>query len=125
LIDYRQIPESSVAQGQTQCNGCGACCRIAPCLLLPADIRRLCQGLGVSRRELSHKLQVERTPQGQWQVRMRNPCAYLQGNECAVHDFKPTGGRDFKCWSSNQKRYFWSESDLRLIHFKPPAGELL
>lgn len=115
---YAEAPETSAAQGLDHCNGCGLCCRVAPCLLLPADVPRLRKGLRMSVRRLQAVIQVERTPAGHWQVRMRDPCPMLAGNECTIHAFKPTGGRDFKCWTDNPQTYHWTRRDLKLVGFR-------
>lgn len=115
-------PESSVAQGLTHCNGCGACCRTSPCLLMPEDVRRIADHLGESRRQFAQRLQVERTPDHRWQVRMRGPCSFLcADNRCDIHDVKPRPAREFECWVPDTRRYLWRESDLRLIGFSPEA----
>lgn len=107
--------ETSAAQGLDHCNGCGACCREAPCLLLPDDVPRITAHLGVSREYLMGALQIERTPRGQFQVRMKNPCTFLDGNRCEIHEAKPAGGRDFQCWTDNPQTYYWSEADMRSL----------
>lgn len=112
--------ETSAAQGLKHCNQCGACCRAAPCLLLPKDVRRIADVLGESRKAFGKHLQVERTPQGHWQVRMRAPCDFLDGNRCRLGENKPTGGAQYECWTprTHALTYHWRPADLRLIGFE-------
>lgn len=112
------LPQTSLAQGLTHCNGCGACCRVSPCLLVPDDVRRIAEHLGESRKQFAHRVQVERTPDRRWQVRMRAPCSFLGAdNRCAIHEVLPRPAREFECWVPDARRYLWSESDLRIVRF--------
>ena len=118
---FAQMKETSAAQGLRECNKCGACCKVAPCLLMPEDVRRIADHLGESRKEFARHLQVERTPDNQWQVRMKSPCDFLSDNLCRIHEAKPRPAREFKCWTSDYRRYLWSKADLRLVGFSPEA----
>jgi len=117
IRDLAKIPETSVAQGLNYCNACGVCCRVSPCLLLPKDVARL-QAYGLQ----PEHLQIEHTPSGRWVVRMRPQCVFLDGNLCRVHDVKPTGGRDFRCWTENEQTYYWSPEELGAIGFRLPGS---
>lgn len=111
-----QHPDTSAAQGLKHCNGCGVCCRIAPCLLVPRDVHRLSKHLDMSREQLAHKfLQIEGTPEGRFLVRLRGPCAFLDGNDCRIHAIKPKGGADYGCWKPNPQTYYWTPTALRII----------
>lgn len=114
------LPETSAAQGLSACNKCGVCCRVSPCLLVPKDVKEICRYLNVSVGEFVKTLLVERTQKGQWQVRMKGPCAYLKENECSIHPVKPRGGKDFRCWAPSDTTYYWSEEALAKLGFVVP-----
>lgn len=106
---WAQTPETSAAQGLAHCNQCGACCRRNPCLLKPADVARLNQHVG----PVHEYTALERTAAGRWQIRMRRPCRFLVENRCSIQEHKPSGGRDFECWTPDTRNYFWSPAELR------------
>ena len=106
--------ETSAVQGLDHCNECGACCRIAPCSLMPDDVARIEAHIG---RSLLPSIQVGKRPSGEWVVRMKPPCDFLDGNRCTIHEVKPVGGREFECWNpaTHRRTYHWSESDLDMF----------
>lgn len=110
-------PESSAAQGLSHCNGCGACCRISPCLLAPSDYTRLARHLGETKAQFAKHIRIERLPDGKFQVRMKPPCDFLNGNECTIQAHKPKGGAEFECWTpaTYALSYHWTEKDFRAI----------
>ena len=105
-------PETSAAQGLNHCNECGACCRLAPCSLLPHDVARIEAHVG---RSIKTDIQIGRSKQGEFVVRMKPPCTFLKDNRCTIHEVKPTGGRQFECWNPEtfKHRYEWSVSEIR------------
>jgi Fe-S-cluster containining protein len=111
LLSEAPLMDSSRKLGLTSCNKCGECCRFSPCLLVPSDVERITAKLGKS---FIGTLQIERTPEQKYLVRMGKPCVFFVDNQCSIHDFKPTGGRDYECWNDEtwKTTYFWQEGDV-------------
>jgi len=99
------------------CDNCGLCC-LTPCLLKDRqDVENLAKHENISVRKMLDKLQFERTPDNNWQVRIKpvnNRCPYHVNMQCEVHRVKPRGGLEFECWSeeSYRKTYYWSKDEL-------------
>jgi hypothetical protein len=84
---------------------------------VPGDAERIAEEIGETVATFRNSLQLEQTPEGKYLVRMKPECRFLRGNECSIQEFKPKGGRDFKCWdmSTHALTYFWSAEQVRAL----------
>lgn len=102
------------------CDSCGECCK-TPCLLGgPADLKRIAKGK--SKAQARKLVDLDRTFTGEYLVRIKavdGKCPYHVDMRCQIHDIKPRGAKEFKCWDASTylKDYSWSENDLRKIGF--------
>lgn len=122
-MNLTEHPSTSAAQKLDYCNKCGLCCEASPCLLAPGDVACMVETGLVDLEFMQKHIQVERTPAGQWQVRMRPRCVFLKGRECAAQTFKPTGGCEFECWVPGDTRtYYWTPQQIAAeLEFTVPA----
>lgn len=46
-------------------------------------------------------------------------CPFHIDDRCSVHENKPKGGKEFKCWvpETFDRTYFWSDRDLLKLGF--------
>lgn len=103
----------------TACDHCGVCCTRAPCLLgSPREVKNISRAVGY---DIRQHLRIEKTDDG-IQVRISGaPCVFFNGR-CSIHHVKPKGGREFECWTPDDRRYYWTAAQLAKIGFVTEAA---
>jgi Fe-S-cluster containining protein len=96
----------------TACDHCGVCCQRSPCTVASLEeVEAIERKLGASIRD---GLWVLHRNGGHEVIISAPPCRFHVDNRCAIHDVKPTGGRNFKCWEpSHGRRLTWHPDQLR------------
>jgi Fe-S-cluster containining protein len=113
--------KTSAELGLTECNRCGGCCRNSTCHLSLGDVPKIAKHLGITGEEFARKyLAIFRPQESRFAVKPRmteSGCVFLRGNDCAIQDVKPKGGREYECWTPqpHASRYWWPSSSLSRI----------
>lgn len=138
LHALEQVHPTAEMQGKTECCRSGICCWRRPGTVNAEDVAVISAHLGLSRQEFFWQyLKVDRikgvlcllprrkdqeggswvTCEDSWS--MDTPCVFLDTeheNACTIHDVKPVGCRNFKCWDASTvgvKQEEWSVEALR------------
>lgn len=113
--------------GADHCVQCGVCCWRRPCGLVEEDLPLIAAKLNMPVYELFKKMLVVDNVNGLYCVLPRRksqkdiagkyvpddrtydidtPCVFFDedSHNCKIHDVKPRGGREFKCWDVGEYR---------------------
>lgn len=94
-----------------ECTGCGECCRRPGHVeFTPIDITRVSAHLEMSEAAFRHKYLI--WDHGSWRVEVieGDPCTFLVGDHCTIHEVKPIQCRTYPFWPELlEHRYAWSQ----------------
>lgn len=123
ISHMKTIHPTAEDTGTNHCVRCGICCWRRPCGLVEEDLSSISKKTGMSVHELFKTMLVVDNVRGLYYLfprrksqadiagkyvpddrtyDMDTPCVFFDEDAhiCTIHDVKPRGGRDFKCWDA-------------------------
>lgn len=123
--DLEQISKETHDQvfKRTDCLSCGNCCKSAPPIVTPADIKRIAKFIGSSPKQVLRDFTIQDF-NGEMSFD-QVPCRFLgKDNYCSIYEARPEACRDYPHTRSNQ---FMRRKNLHMknVEICPAVEEIL
>ena len=108
---------------RTDCLSCGNCCKTAPPIVTPADVKRIARFLGKSPKQIIRNFTIQDF-NGEMSFD-QVPCRFLRDdNYCSIYEARPEACGDYPHTRSNQ---FMRRKNLHIKNFEicPAVEEII